>query len=330
MEPKTAAMEGAMEVSRLDKEELTYELAIRGVTDKATVGEKRSCLRQFLKLEKHESNIAQLSYPYTFAAEIAVLGIFSPFLFLVGLKYDIILGADFLNKHGVVIDYDSREIRLDKNCVKFENVIKRRMENEGWQELIINGLYKGMNDSICDKEIFDVGDEFNENGDCEENISVGKNVMNVVEYEKDGMGNKEEANDGWELNYKYGWELNYKCKKEYKEFVYSLLKNNKRLVDETVCIAPDIFQHKLVVNESLPFNPKIYPIPEAFRAQVSREIQKMLDNKVIERTVTSFYPIPEAFRAQVSREIQKMLDNKVIERTVTSYINPIVVVKKHR
>ncbi|KAK9718054.1 hypothetical protein QE152_g23412 [Popillia japonica] len=120
------------------------------------------------------------------------------------------------------------------------------MENECWQELIINGLYKGMNDSICDKEIFDVGDEFNENGmndsicdkeifdvgdefnengDCEENISVEKNVMNVVDYEKDGMGNKEETNDGWELN--------YKCQKEYKEFVSSLFKNNKRLVDET-------------------------------------------------------------------------------------------------
>lgn len=74
MEPKTAAMEGAMEVNRLEKEELTYELAIRGVTDKATVGEMRSCLRQFLKLEKHESNIAQLSYPYTFAADMEYLG----------------------------------------------------------------------------------------------------------------------------------------------------------------------------------------------------------------------------------------------------------------
>lgn len=74
MEPKTAAMEGAMEVNRLDKEELTYELAIRGVTDKATVGDMRSCLRQFLKLEKHESNIGQLSYPYTFAADMEYLG----------------------------------------------------------------------------------------------------------------------------------------------------------------------------------------------------------------------------------------------------------------
>ncbi|KAK9759010.1 hypothetical protein QE152_g275 [Popillia japonica] len=94
------------------------------------------------------------------------------------------------------------------------------MENEGWQELIINGLYKGMNDSICDKEIFDVGDEFNENDDCEENISVEENGMNVVDYEEDGMGNKEEANDGWELN--------YKCQKEYKEFVSSLFKKRNQ------------------------------------------------------------------------------------------------------
>ncbi|KAK9694601.1 hypothetical protein QE152_g33425 [Popillia japonica] len=108
------------------------------------------------------------------------------FLILKGLKYDLIIGADFLNKHGVVIDYDSREIRLDKNCVKFENVIKR-IENEGCQELIINGLYKGMNNSIWDKEIFDVGDEFNENGDCNENIRLERNVMNVVDYEEDNM-----------------------------------------------------------------------------------------------------------------------------------------------
>ncbi|KAK9692449.1 Reverse transcriptase (RNA-dependent DNA polymerase) [Popillia japonica] len=213
------------------------------------------------------------------------------------------IGADFLNKHGVVIDYDSREIRLDKNCVKFENVIKRRMENEGWQELIINGLYEGMNDSIYDKEIFDVRDELNENGDCDENISVERNVMNVVDYEEDGMGNKKEGNDSCELN--------YKCQKQYKEFVFSLFKNNKRLVDETACIAPDIFQHKLVVNESLPFNPKIYPIPEAFRAQVSREIQKMLDNKVIERTVTSFIN-PIVVVKKKSGDIRLCLDARLL------------------
>lgn len=183
------------------------------------------------------------------------------FLILKGLKYDIIIGADFLNKHGVVIDYDSREIRLEKNCIKFKNVVKKSRENEGWQELIINGLYEGMNNSICDECVDEGG----------------------------GLGNKEELNDLGESE--------YKCIEGYKKFISSLFKNNKRLVDDSACIAPDIFQHKLVVNESLPFNPKIYPIPEAFREQVNREIQKMLDNGII-------------------------------ERKVTSYINPIVVVKK--
>ncbi|KAK9680422.1 Reverse transcriptase (RNA-dependent DNA polymerase) [Popillia japonica] len=72
-----------------------------------------------------------------------------------------------------------------------------------------------------------------------------------------------------------------------------------------------VFQHKLVVNESLPFNPKIYPIPEAFRAEVNLEIQKMLDNKVIERKVTS-YINPIFVVKKKSGDIRLCLDARLL------------------
>lgn len=61
-----------MEVNRLDKDELIYELSFRGITDKKTVDEMRTSLRHLLKLEQAGS-LAYAKYPFTFAQDKACL-----------------------------------------------------------------------------------------------------------------------------------------------------------------------------------------------------------------------------------------------------------------
>lgn len=57
-----------MEINRLDKDELSYELIIRGIADTKTVDEMRVTLRHLLKLEKSGS-LVYPSYPFTFVQD---------------------------------------------------------------------------------------------------------------------------------------------------------------------------------------------------------------------------------------------------------------------
>ncbi|KAJ8916999.1 hypothetical protein NQ315_012915 [Exocentrus adspersus] len=59
-------MEFKLDVNRLEKDELTYELAFCGITDKKTVEEMRKCLRAILRLERTESSLTYPQYPFTF------------------------------------------------------------------------------------------------------------------------------------------------------------------------------------------------------------------------------------------------------------------------
>ncbi|KAG5883462.1 hypothetical protein JTB14_030884 [Gonioctena quinquepunctata] len=59
-------MEGKVEVNRLEKEELSYELDIRGITGLTTVDSMRKSIRNLLKLEKAGTSLTFLSYPFTF------------------------------------------------------------------------------------------------------------------------------------------------------------------------------------------------------------------------------------------------------------------------
>lgn len=65
-------MEGKFEVNRLGKDELIYELKIRGanITDDTTVTDMRKSLRSYLKLEKSGSEIRYPKYPFTFKEDV--------------------------------------------------------------------------------------------------------------------------------------------------------------------------------------------------------------------------------------------------------------------
>lgn len=57
-----------MEINRLSKDELTYELRIRGIKEESTVDVMRQVLRMALKLEKQSSFVAP-SHPFSFAED---------------------------------------------------------------------------------------------------------------------------------------------------------------------------------------------------------------------------------------------------------------------
>lgn len=59
-------MDSKFEVNRLDKYELTYELAFRGYNENLTLKDMRKSLRNYLKLEKSESTMKYPKYPFTF------------------------------------------------------------------------------------------------------------------------------------------------------------------------------------------------------------------------------------------------------------------------
>ncbi|KAK9703179.1 Zinc knuckle [Popillia japonica] len=61
-----------MEINRLSKDELAYELKVRGVTDITTVSEMRSTLRHLRRLERTLDYVPP-SYPFTFAEDKAAI-----------------------------------------------------------------------------------------------------------------------------------------------------------------------------------------------------------------------------------------------------------------
>lgn len=66
-------MNPKMEINRLEKEELSYELAYRGIVEPSTVQEMRKSLRSVLKLEKSGSSLTYPTYPFTFKVDIEIL-----------------------------------------------------------------------------------------------------------------------------------------------------------------------------------------------------------------------------------------------------------------
>lgn len=66
-------MEGQIDVNRLDKDELGYELTIRGVCDVNTVVEMRKCLRGYIRLERCGIETKYPPYPYKFGEDSTVL-----------------------------------------------------------------------------------------------------------------------------------------------------------------------------------------------------------------------------------------------------------------
>lgn len=62
-------MECKLEVNRLEKDELSYELKYRGFTDNLTVKDMRKTLRGFIKLEKSQSELKYPEYPFSFTED---------------------------------------------------------------------------------------------------------------------------------------------------------------------------------------------------------------------------------------------------------------------
>lgn len=63
-------MEGKIEINRLERDELQYELTCRGITDRDTVREMRTCLRSILKIESSSTKLTYPTYGIPFVQDV--------------------------------------------------------------------------------------------------------------------------------------------------------------------------------------------------------------------------------------------------------------------
>lgn len=62
-----------LDIQRLNKNELTYELKIRGFIDVGNVDQMRDCLRNLMRLEKTENSLTYPDYEFVFDDEVVVI-----------------------------------------------------------------------------------------------------------------------------------------------------------------------------------------------------------------------------------------------------------------
>lgn len=112
------------------------------------------------------------------------------------------------------------------------------------------------------------------------------------------------------------------CEPKHLEFIEQLLRQHIGLISEENRVARD-YIHKIEVRDIENFQSKSYPIPYQYRKQVNREIQDMIDNKIIERADT-MYINPIVVVRKSSGELRLCLDARNINScTVPQYETPM-------
>lgn len=108
---------------------------------------------------------------------------------------------------------------------------------------------------------------------------------------------------------------------ELKENVKELLNIYKNLCDDEPGYAKG-YEHKLEVNKQESFHNKSYPIPNAYREKVNKEINSLLDQGIIEKARTS-YINPIVVVKKQNGDIRLCLDARQINaRTVPQFESP--------
>ncbi|KAG5888969.1 hypothetical protein JTB14_002554 [Gonioctena quinquepunctata] len=120
-------MEGKVEVNRLEKEELSYELDIRGITGLTTVDSMRKSLRNLLKLEKAGTSLTFPSYPFTFDEDSVYIE----------RKISEIEMVDFWKRMGIVPDLRSKEWKFTQVNGTFADI--NAVEAYHSRELLTSG-----------------------------------------------------------------------------------------------------------------------------------------------------------------------------------------------
>lgn len=120
-------------------------------------------------------------------------------------------------------------------------------------------------------------------------------------------------------------EYDIKCGTEqFKIEIESFLSDNLNLIDETTCFAKS-FEYNFDINHEIKFNPQNYGVPYKYKERLKVEIDKMLENGIIEIT-TSPYISPlvivekKPLNPDSLPELRPCLDCRAINRMVSKEV----------
>lgn len=112
------------------------------------------------------------------------------------------------------------------------------------------------------------------------------------------------------------------CPQKHNQCILDIFIKHKGLFNEESRITK-VYEHWLDVKETKPFNVKTYPIPYKHREQVKQEINKMLNDGIIEKSVTNFIN-PVVIVKKKDDSIRICLDaRKINEITNPQYDKPV-------
>lgn len=168
-------------------------------------------------------------------------------------------------------------------------------------------------------------------------VIIGKHVFNIID-ERSGTAVDAKVINHLvnEVNRPYPKEVvenvdkppkeenkkNITCPKLHLDKIIDVLLKHKELFNYRARVT-NIYEHKLCVNESLPYNTRIYPIPYKFREKVKSEILSMIKQGIIEKAETNFIN-PVVIVKKKDDSIRICLDaRKVNQITSPLYDKPV-------
>lgn len=200
------------------------------------------------------------------------------FILMPCMRVDCILGADFLNQTGAIINFDDKYLQIENEKINF-----LKKEGEENEIKIVNRI------------------------NCEEYKPCTQEVVEINENNHQSLLAKLEK---------------IVCPSVYKPIVQKLLRNCEELFNQKTRVT-NVYEHHLDVDKNAPFNSKTYPIPYKLRGQVKDEINKMLEEQIIEKSSTN-YINPIVIAKKKDNKIRICLDaRKINEITKPIYDKPV-------
>lgn len=198
-------------------------------------------------------------------------------LIVSNMDYDILMGSDELNKNGGIIDYENKQFLIKGTSINFKEVEKTGEEENNQMDKI---------EAKNETEL-----KYEQEGQHKKIRSIKEGAAEKNNNEELYMKNDDELNEN-----NYIMNLNIDGDVMRRREVGRIIKKYEGLIKEESRVASD-YVHEIKVKNIESFKPRSYPIPQKYKEDMQRTINKLLEDKII-------------------------------EYSTTQYINPVVIVKK--
>ncbi|KAK9681297.1 RNase H-like domain found in reverse transcriptase [Popillia japonica] len=220
------------------------------------------------------------------------------------MQFDCIMGIDNIRKLNLTINFEEENILIQDNIVKMEEV-----SSEGIHQF-----------KMVEELEEDDDDKVSRNGsieDYEDNLEETDERFNVDnrEFVTDDLNELKLYNSLFDIEMIE--EVVRKIdinNEELKEKLKETLWKNRRLFNEEVTFAKD-YQHIIEVEDHSPLKCRNYPIPYQFKEAVEKEIQKLLEQGIIERS-NSYFISPVVIVKKSNNSLRLCLDAREINQRI--------------